>query len=239
MIESMPILAAAFFAGLLGSAHCLGMCAGISGLFAVGANVASLRSQFPLALAYNIGRVISYAILGALVASMGSVAVNAVPSLTGPVRLASGLLIIVIGLQVAFNWRALAMFERLGASVWKRIAPGAKGLLPADNIFKAAGLGLIWGWLPCGLVYGALLMAATTAAPLSGALVMSCFGIGTLPAMIASGLSASKLAAFMSRNRLGAGLLIVLLGIATLAMPVLAWIGTSESGAHSHHSATL
>jgi sulfite exporter TauE/SafE len=239
MIDATPIFLAALFAGLLGSAHCLGMCAGISGLFAVGANVASLRSQFPLALAYNVGRVLSYAVLGAVVASIGGVAVDAAPSLAGPVRLASGVLIIIVGLQVAFNWRALTALENLGAVVWNRVAPGAKGLLPANTLFKAAGLGLIWGWLPCGLVYSALLLAATTAAPVSGALVMICFGIGTLPAMIASGLSASKLAAFMSRNRLGAGLLIVLLGIATLAMPIFGLIGTSESGAHMHHSVTL
>ena len=230
MIDATPIFLAALFAGLLGSAHCLGMCAGISGLFAVGANVASLRSQFPLALAYNVGRVLSYAVLGAVVASIGGVAVDAAPSLAGPVRLASGVLIIIVGLQVAFNWRALTALENLGAVVWNRVAPGAKGLLPANTLFKAAGLGLIWGWLPCGLVYSALLLAATTAAPVSGALVMICFGIGTLPAMIASGLSASKLAAFMSRNRLGAGLLIVLLGIATLAMPIFGLIGTSENG---------
>ena len=239
MIDATPIFLAALFAGLLGSAHCLGMCAGISGLFAVGANVASLRSRFPLALAYNVGRVLSYAVLGAVVASIGSVAVDAVQRLESPVRLASGVLIIIVGLQVAFNWRALTALENLGAVVWNRVAPRAKGLLPANTLFKAAGLGLIWGWLPCGLVYSALLLAATTAAPVSGALVMICFGIGTLPAMIASGLSASKLAAFMSRNRLGAGLLIVLLGIATLAMPILGLFGTSESGAHMHHSATL
>ncbi len=239
MIETLPILIAALIAGLLGSAHCLGMCAGISGLFAVGASVASLRSQFLLALAYNLGRVISYAVLGSVAASIGRVVVDVIPSLAGPVRLASSLLIIIVGLQVASNWRALAIVEQMGASVWNRIAPGAMGLVPANTVLRAGGLGLIWGWLPCGLVYSALLLAATTAEPLPGALVMICFGVGTMPAMIASGLSAIRLAAFMSRNKIGAGLLIVLLGIATLAMPALGFFGSSENGAHEHQSMPL
>ena len=220
MSEFLLLLAAAFGAGLLGSAHCLGMCAGISGLFAVGATVASIKTQLPLAIAYNVGRVLSYAFLGVTVAALGGAAVGKIPSLAGPVRLASGLLIIVIGLQVAFNWRLLAPLEKVGAAIWNRLTPYARGLIPATSISSATGLGLIWGWLPCGLVYGALLLAATTADPVGGGLVMIAFGLGTMPAMIATGLSAAKLSAFMSRNHLGAGLLIVVLGAATLAMPL-------------------
>jgi len=193
MSEFLPLLAAAFGAGLLGSAHCLGMCSGISGLFAVGATVASFKTQIPLAIAYNLGRVLSYTFLGAMVAAIGGTVVGAIPSLAVPVRLVSGLLIIVVGLQVAFNWQLLAPVERVGAVFWNRLAPQAKGLIPATSIASAAGLGLIWGWLPCGLVYGALLLAATTADPVGGGLVMIAFGLGTMPAMIATGLSASKL----------------------------------------------
>ena len=228
MTELMPLLAAAFGAGLLGSAHCLGMCGGISGLFAAGVTVASIKTQLPLAIAYNVGRVFSYALLGVTVALIGSTAVSAIPDLAGPVRLASGVLIIVVGLQVAFGWRLLAPVEKIGATIWNRLVPHAKGLIPANSVSKATGLGLIWGWLPCGLVYSALLLAATTADAISGGLVMVAFGLGTMPAMIATGLSATKLATFMSRNRLGAGLLIVLLGIATLAMPLTNMLGNTE-----------
>jgi sulfite exporter TauE/SafE len=236
MNDLLPILAAAFGAGLLGSAHCLGMCGGISGLFAAGASVASIKIQLPLAIAYNLGRVISYAFLGVIVAMIGSTAVSAIPGLAGPVRLASGALIILVGLQVAFGWRLLGAVESVGARIWNRIVPHAKALLPVTSLAKAAGLGLIWGWLPCGLVYSALLLAATTAEPASGGITMLAFGFGTMPAMILSGLSASKLSAFMSRNRLGAGLLIVLLGIATLAMPVIGLSGLSGDSGHAQHS---
>ena len=239
MTELPTILAAAFAAGLLGSAHCLGMCGGISGLFAAGAQVASLKTQLPLAIAYNLGRVLSYAFLGVVVAMIGSTIVSAIPSLAGPVRLASGVLIILVGLQVAFNWRLLAPVEKIGAKLWHRLVPHAKGLIPATSVRRAAGLGLIWGWLPCGLVYSGLLLAATTAEPASGGMVMIAFGLGTMPAMVVTGLSASKLSAFMSRNRLGAGILIMILGLATLAMPVLSMSGASGNNSHMHHSAAL
>ena len=232
MNELWPLLSAAFITGLLGSAHCFGMCGGISGLFAVNASVQSLKQQFPRAVAYNAGRVATYAILGLVVAMLGKGAVGSIPELAAPVRLASGLLIILVGLQVAFNWRILSVVENAGARLWRRVAPAAKGLVPVESTLQALGLGLIWGLLPCGLVYSVLLLAATTAEPSSGGLVMIAFGLGTMPAMIATGVSASKLAQFMSRRRVGAGLLIIALGLATIAMPVMK---LSHSGEPMQH----
>ena len=236
MNEAVPLLAAAFVTGLLGSAHCFGMCAGLSGLFAVNASVASLKSQIPLAVAYNTGRILSYAFLGLVVASLGQTVVKAIPDMAAPVRFASGLLIVIVGLQVAFNWRFLAPLENAGARIWQRIAPAAKGLLPVTSMPKALGLGLLWGWLPCGLVYSVLLLAATTANAVNGGLVMLAFGLGTSPAMIMTGLSASRLSLFMSRKRLGAGLLIVLIGLLTLAMPVMKFSAGPDDRTHSQHS---
>lgn len=236
MNEALPLLAAAFVTGLLGSAHCFGMCAGLSGLFAVNASVASLRPQIPMAVAYNTGRILSYAFLGIVVASLGQTVVKAIPNIAAPVRFASGLLIVIVGLQVAFNWRFLAPVEKAGAKIWNHIAPAAKGLLPVTSMPKALGLGLLWGWLPCGLVYSVLLLAATTANAVNGGLVMLAFGVGTMPAMIMTGISASKLSRFMSRKRLGAGLLIVLIGLLTLAMPVMKFSAGPDDTTHSQHS---
>lgn len=235
----LPILAATFMAGLLGSAHCLGMCAGISGLYAAGTAVAALRTQLPLAIAYNAGRIFSYAVVGAILALAGRSMISLLPTLAAPIRIASGLLIVVIGLQVAFNWRLLAPVERVGSRLWSKLAPYAQGMIPATTLPRAAGLGLFWGFLPCGLVYSVLLISASAADPLTGGLAMIAFGIGTLPAMLISGLGASRLSAFMGRNRLGAGLLIVLLGIATLAMPLMSIFGESGGHGHAHRSATL
>ena len=239
MTEVWPLLTAAFVTGLLGSAHCLGMCGGISGLFAMNVQVASLRTQTPKALAYNLGRILTYAILGVAVAALGKASVAAIPDLAAPLRLATGILIILVGLQLAFGWRILAPIESAGARLWRKVAPAAKSLVPVETMVQALGLGLIWGLLPCGLVYSVLLMAATSAEPVSGGLAMIAFGLGTAPAMIATGLSASKLAQFMSGKQLGAGLLIVLIGIATIAMPVMKLTGSQDHAGHSGHTMSM
>lgn len=222
MSDLLPLLSAAALAGLVGSAHCLGMCGGISGLFAVNAGVASLRAQLPMALTYNAGRVVSYAFLGAVVGLVGSVVVRVSPTVAAGIRLASGILIILIGLRVAFNLRWLNAIERMGSSIWSRIAPVAKGLVPVTTLPRALGLGMLWGWLPCGLVYSVLMIAATSAEPQSGVAVMVAFGIGTMPAMLMTGLGAARLAELTRRRstRLGLGLLIVLLGVLTIVFPL-------------------
>ena len=231
MNELLPLLSAALVAGLVGSAHCLGMCAGISGLFAVKAEAASMRASVPTAFVYNAGRVITYAVLGAIVAAFGSVIIKASPNLAVSIRMLSGIIIILVGLQVAFNLRALRVIERMGGTLWAKIAPAAQKLLPIDSLPKAFGLGLIWGWLPCGLVYSVLMIAATSANPVGGAATMVAFGIGTMPAMMLSGLGAARLGVFMQRRgaRVGFGLLVVAMGLLTIAMPVSKIVATTAS----------
>ena len=222
MTELLPLLSAALLAGLLGSAHCLGMCGGISGLFAVNAGVASLRQQVPFALIYNVGRITSYAVLGIIVASVGSVIVKASPSFAIGIRLFSGIIIILVGLRVAFDLRLLNAIERMGGKLWSKIAPAAQKLVPVSSLPKAFGLGLLWGWLPCGLVYSVLMIAATSAQPAAGAATMIAFGVGTMPAMVLTGLGAARLSELMRRRRtrIGLGLLIVAMGLVTIAMPM-------------------
>ena len=229
-----PALGAALLTGFLGSAHCIGMCGGISGLFAAQAEVASLRSRLPMALMYNAGRLATYAILGFVVALLGSSVVAGIPALAGPVRLISGIVIVLIGLQIAFSWRVLQPIERMGSVLWARLAPAAQGLLPVTSLPRALGLGLLWGWLPCGLVYSVLLLAATSEGAAAGSLVMLAFGLGTLPAMLATGLGAAQLSQLLQRRgaRLGLGLLIVILGLITLAMPVLGLFSTETPHHH-------
>jgi sulfite exporter TauE/SafE len=227
-------LATAFLAGLVGSAHCLGMCGGISGLFALHSSVRGLHRQLPMALVYNAGRLASYALLGFAVAAAGSRFAALTPALGKPVRLVAGAVIVLIGLQIAFNFRALGFLERMGAAAWSRVSPLAGRLLPVNSLPRALGLGLLWGLVPCGLVYSMLLVAATSGHAVDGALVMLAFGIGTTPAMLLTGLGAARLAQLMQdrRTRLGAGLLIVMLGILTLLMPITALL---SPGPHSHH----
>ncbi len=220
MIELLPILGAALLAGLLGSAHCLGMCGGISGMIAVNAGVTALSTQLPLAIAYNLGRITSYAVLGAIIGGLGQAAIMTVPAIAAPIRLASGAIIVLVGLQLVFDWRLLAPLERSGAVLWQRIAPLAKRLLPVSTLPRAFGLGLLWGWMPCGLVYSALLIAATTASSAGGALTMSVFGLGTMPAMVMTGIGAFRLSQTLGNARRAAGFLLIVIGLITLAMPI-------------------
>ena len=234
MTGLFPLLLTALLAGLLGSAHCLGMCSGISGLFAMHASMSGLRAELPLALTYNLGRLLSYVVLGAVVGTIGAQFVDVIPVLAGPVRLVAGLLIVLIGLQIAFDLRLLAFIERAGGTIWEKVAPLSRRLLPVTNLPRAMGLGLMWGLLPCGLVYSMLLIAATGADGMAGAFTMLAFGIGTTPAMLLTGLGAARLSAQMQRRntRIGAGLLIVLVGILTLALPVVSSL--SGNNGHQH-----
>ena len=234
MTELTASITAALLTGLLGSAHCLGMCAGISGLFAMQTSAAGIKRQLPMAITYNSGRLASYAILGFAVAVLGSRFTGLTPALAGPVRLAAGIIIMLIGLQIAFDMRLLGWLEHMGGKIWERVAPLARGLMPVSSLPRALGLGLLWGLLPCGLVYSVLLVAAMSARPADGALIMLAFGLGTTPAMLLTGLGAARLSQVMQRRRtrLGAGLLIVALGMLTIAMPVVATLSTGAGHAH-------
>lgn len=234
MTDIVAALTTALLAGLLGSAHCLGMCGGISGLFALHSSARGLRRQLPMALAYNAGRLASYTLLGCAAGVLGGRVAGLTPAAAGPVRLVAGAVIILIGLQIAFDLRVLGILERMGGVVWSRISPLAGRLLPVNSLPRALGLGLLWGLLPCGLVYSVLLVAASSARLTDGALIMLAFGIGTAPAMLLTGLGAARLSQLMQdrRTRLGAGLLIVLLGILTIAMPINALM---SAGMHSSH----
>lgn len=219
-------LAAALLAGLAGSAHCLGMCGGIAaslGLGTAGERAGVLRG-LGHALVYNAGRVVSYTVAGALVGSVGLLAGGALqaPGTGVVLRALTGGVLVAIGLQVAFGLRLLQPLERAGLRLWTRLAPLARGLMRRRGGLAALGLGALWGWLPCGLVYAMLLAALATGDPLEAGGLMAAFGLGTAPAMIATGTFASHFRRFTRhpRFRRGAGLVIVLLGIWTAAFPI-------------------
>jgi len=229
-------LLAALVAGLLGSTHCLGMCGGIAGWFGLNTAVRGAAGRSGFALAYNTGRIGGYVALGALVGFLGA-AGGSVFGLRewGPaLRLAFGLVIVLIGLQLAFGWNPLRPLEAWGARGWQKLAPLTGRLLPARTPLHAVGLGVLWGWLPCGLVYSVLLAAAVAGGAAEGALVMAAFGLGTLPAMVLATAGAARLASLTRRTgvRRAAGALVVLAGLWTMAMPVM-----HMSAGHGAHGA--
>ena len=240
MTEWAALLIPAVAAGLFGSAHCLGMCGGLSGLFAMHASARATASQPVLAVTYNLGRLSSYASLGALSAYAGQGLVEILPGLALPLRLAAGLVIALMGIQIAFGWQLLGPIERVGSLLWRLVSPLTKQVLPVTSPARALALGLLWGLLPCGLVYSMLLVAMAGSDPLQGALVMFAFGLGTSPAMLLTGLSAASLGRLLSNKRraMVAGLLLMAIGFATIAMPVLHALGSDKDG-HTHHHQPL
>ncbi len=212
----------AFLAGLLGGVHCLGMCGGI--VAAMGMQGDDGR-RLPEQLGYNLGRVTSYAVAGALAGLVGSAAFlseRLVPVQTMLYVLAQVMLILV-GLYLAGLNHAVLGLERLGGGLWRRVQPLVGGMFPVRGFTKALLAGSLWGWLPCGLVYSVLVSALASGSPFHGALIMLAFGLGTLPNLLAMGWAAARLRDLFRYPalRLSAGLLVAGLGVWGLARLVL------------------
>lgn len=219
-------LLAAFIAGLVGSSHCLGMCGGIAAALGMGTAGPNTGPGPALgrALLYNGGRIASYAIAGGLAGGIGFVLGQAIHAPTAIVllRVLTGAVLMAIGLQVAFNLRLLRPLETAGMHAWRRVAPLATRLMGERGLGATLLLGGLWGWMPCGLVYGMLVAAAATGEPQTGSALMAVFGLGTAPAMIATGALASRFRR-LHRNpsfRRAAGLLVVALGAWTALGPL-------------------
>lgn len=220
-------LSAAFVAGVAGGAHCFAMCGGIAGalgmrarMHARGAAVAFLN-----AVAYHIARVGGYAAAGVIFgfAGAGLQSMFNLMRIGAVLRIASGALLILLGVRILLQWNALAVVERLGARVWLTIQPLAQRAARSESPGRALLLGFLWGWLPCGLVYSMLMFAATSGDALHGAAIMAAFGLGTLPSMLTSSLIASQLQRTLARRwpRLVSGALLLLFGAWMMATPLV------------------
>lgn len=197
--------------GLVGSAHCLGMCGGIASAMSLGANSSSRRLL--TTLFYNVGRLISYMTAGAIVGGTISSAANLVSeyALLNWLRFVSALVMIMLALYIGKWWQGLVHIEKLGSGLWRWLSPLAGKLLPLPSAFHALPLGIIWGWLPCGLVYSTLTWSAVSGSALNGGLIMLAFGVGTLPSMLFVGIGAvylNRLKSSLSFRRFGAMLLL-------------------------------
>ncbi|SEL16253.1 sulfite exporter TauE/SafE family protein [Halomonas daqiaonensis] len=194
----LPPLAAAFVFGLLGGAHCIGMCGGIMSAltFAVPPSMRNPARLSGLLLGYNLGRIASYMAAGALVAGLGTLV-----ALTPQVRLIlqalAAVMLILMALYIADWWKGLLRIEALGRRLWKHLEPLGRRLMPVVQVPQAMALGAVWGWLPCGLVYSMLAWSLAIADPWRGAALMGAFGLGTLPALLATGLAARQLGALI------------------------------------------
>jgi sulfite exporter TauE/SafE len=189
----------AFLAGLLGSGHCFGMCGGIAGSLGALSGTGNRSIALP-ALQFNLGRLLGYALLGALAGGVLGAAgeIMALQPLGKWLRALTTLMVALIGLRFLLDWRGLDVVEKGGAGLWRRIMPLAVRISQRHDWIGRLGLGLCWGFLPCGLVYTVLMTAASTGSATGGASAMFAFGVGTLPAMLGLTLAAPALSAFLS-----------------------------------------
>ena len=177
-----------------------------------------------LLMAYNLGRIVSYAIAGFFSGVVGWAVANSPGATT--LRVSAALLLIAMGLYLAGWWSGLTRIERLGRGLWRYLQPFATRLLPISSIPRALLLGALWGWLPCGLVYSTLLWAASQGNAIDSALLMLAFGLGTWPVLLATGLAAERTTALLRRRsvRTAGGMLVILFGLWTLPGPHQHWL---------------
>jgi sulfite exporter TauE/SafE len=210
----------AFLMGIFSALHCLGMCGSI-----IGSLTLSLKREIredkrllvPFVASYNAGRVMSYTIAGLLAGIAEHVL--SVPFGEGHghrlLQIVSALIMLGAGLHIAGWFPRFAYLEKLGIVVWKRIEPYGRRLVPVDTLTRAFVFGMIWGWLPCGLVYAALALAATSGDVVRSTFTMLAFGLGTMPAVMGVGIMTSwmvKLSS-MTRFRQASGITLILLAL--------------------------
>jgi sulfite exporter TauE/SafE len=215
----LTALLTAFVVGLLGGVHCVGMCGGIVSMLTVGMapeRRGRLAALLPMQLGYNLGRVAGYTFAGAMLGGIGAVLLQAA-ALHWAQRVLYALaavVMIALGLYLGGWWRGLAVVERAGARLWRRLEPIGRRLLPIRTWPQALAVGFVWAWLPCGLVYSVLILALGTGSPFEGAMLMLAFGLGTLPNLLGIGLLAGAAARYLEATwlRRGAGLLVIAFG---------------------------
>ena len=209
MNGDIPLLTL-FLLGFFGGGHCVGMCGGLSSAFAL--QLPPGLNRAGLIVLLNLGRISSYVFIGLLVGAIGQVGISLDQTrwLQNGLYLSANLLLLFLGLYLAGISSLATRIESIGRPVWKRLNPLLNRLLPIQSVPACFGVGMLWGWLPCGLVYSASLYALGSGNALEGGLYMLAFALGTLPNLLAMGLFAAQLKNFLQRKtvRLAAGLLV-------------------------------
>lgn len=221
----MPIdwltLGAAALTGLMGGVHCAAMCGGI----ATGFSAMGPRASWKFAVEPNLGRVLGYVLAGAAVGLLGRgfVEVARIDGLAVALRAAVGVVLVFAGLRMLDRNGRLGFLGKPGATLWGVLRPLQRGLLPADNSGKRIALGMLWGWMPCGLSTTLLAAAWLQGDAVNGALTMAAFGLGTLPVMLPLTWSGVRIGQRLQQRafRTAAATLIVAAGLLTISAPWL------------------
>lgn len=207
MTELQPL--SALLIGLAGGIHCIGMCGGLSAALTL--SIPKGQSQWPFLLSYNVGRIISYTIAGAIAGGLGAMLGQQFRYGLAWMTLFSAIMLMCLALYLSGWWRGLVHLERAGSLVWRKISPLSRTFLPFRRPLSALPYGMIWGWLPCGLVYSTLSWSLAANSAINGALVMFWFGAGTLPALLATGAAGHRLKMIINQKYFKTGVALLLL----------------------------
>ena len=213
--------AAALLTGLMGGVHCAAMCGGI----ATGFSALPAAGGWRRALEPNLGRIAGYTLAGALAGGLGYGIVGLARAewIALASRMLVGLVLVVAALRLLDRQGRLVFLPRPGAGVWQWLRPLQRRLLPANTTGRRLALGMLWGWMPCGLSTTLLVAAWLQADARNGALTMAAFGLGTLPLMWPLTRSGARLGQQLQRGgcRVALGSLVLAAGLVTLAAPWL------------------
>jgi sulfite exporter TauE/SafE len=207
----------AFLAGVAGSFHCIGMCGGIVAALSMTGSGGAFRFRLESQICYNLGRVSTYTLLGALAGLIGSsLDLMALKSISSWFLIAANLFVIAVGLSSALGLNALNLSSLEGRGARFLAAP-LKRAVSGNSRFAAFPLGLTLGFLPCGLVYVPLMAAAGSGSLLLGAATMAALGLGTIPVLFMFGTASSAVSVSLRSTMLRlAGLAVALMGAAGL-----------------------
>lgn len=245
---SVSLLAVAFTIGFLGSPHCLGMCGGIVSAFGISMQGVSATKKSALIALYHMGRMISYVILGAVSGLLGATIFAPFVHHSSIPRVAVGVALVFVALLM-LGLPMLKEIERLGLGLWNKLSSIRVKLFPLTTAPKALGAGLLWGFLPCGLVYGAMLVALSAGTADKGvgsigfgAVFMLAFGLGTIPMLIVTQGAVIWLQTHIKRFSLRkvSGVIMLISGF-LVAVPALMLDHSHHHGGsynHDHHSHT-
>tara|TARA_R110000782_G_scaffold48146_7_gene105541 strand:+ start:10930 stop:11661 length:732 start_codon:yes stop_codon:yes gene_type:complete len=236
----------AFNLGLVSTAHCIGMCGGILSALIIAPEEVKTGQQlakFKRSLAYNSGRICSYSIAGFLAGFIGKqfVGFSQEINMHFILQCIAAFVLIALALNILGLFSSNKLIESLGMKLWRFIQPFGKHFYPITTQWRALFMGMLWGWLPCGLVYSALLLSLTMGTSWQGMLVMFLFGLGTLPGMLTAGYFSGYLNT-LKKNIKFKWITSVLLILIAISLPVSTLYfskhhqhTTSASTEHQHH----
>lgn len=225
---ALSALVGALLAGVLGGAHCLAMCGGFVAAFSAGATtdpapgvpLVPLRTLVRRQLAYNGGRIATYALLGAIAGGAGGALLAAADwlPLQRLLYVIANVFLLALAVTIAWKREGFVWLQRVGSALFAKALPAVRPLLGTDTLVARVALGMIWGLVPCALTYSVLPIALFAGGAWQGAAVMAAFGIGTLPSLLVAGWAVSRAGRALETRAVRLGAAALLAGFAAVGL---------------------